>query len=169
MAHAVLLIDGYNLLHVDMPEILAGLSVERLCRLLAGRAWRDQPVMIALDGRPKPHEPSDHAFVDLTLRYSLDKTADDLIVDQVHAHTAPRRITVVTTDRDLQRRVRRRGVSVMDSEAFVGELVRLVSTPAPTDEKPDVPRDGLSARQTNRWLEEFGLEGDADVDEGGSA
>lgn len=49
-----LIVDCYNVLHVTMPPLLAGLDEGRLCAVLDRTPWADSAVTVVADGRPKP-------------------------------------------------------------------------------------------------------------------
>lgn len=149
-----LVIDGYNLLHAPMPPSLAGLEEDRLCRLLARGPWRGR-VVVVCDGQPKPFAPAS-PVPEVELLYSGGRSADEVIEELIARDTAPRRLTVVSTDRQVQKAAKRRRCAAMTSEQFVTILTRLAATATPA--RPDRPViDKLPRDEVQRWLDEFGI------------
>lgn len=151
-----------------MPPSLAGLDERRLCQLLA-RAGHDLGgVVVVCDGVVKPHTPASSEIAGIDLIYSgPHRTADDLIVHMVDQDSAPRRLTIVTNDRQIQKAARRRRAKVRSCEALIHDLAghaghgRGPSAPIAST-KPDQGR--LTDQQVRKWLEEFGLDSDGPPD-----
>jgi len=172
----VLIIDCYNVLHTPMPPMFAGLDEAGLCRALARTSWvkRTGGVVVVADGKPKPL-PGDQTGAVLerspvdgvALRWSgPGRSADSVIIELVHAHTAPRRVTVVSTDREVRAKARRRRCRVWTSDQFITRLVEQLRQGGggqPAEPRPSVPPQGLSDAEVRAWLEAFGL--DEEVDE----
>ncbi|QDU32815.1 YacP-like NYN domain protein [Poriferisphaera corsica] len=154
----MLIIDAYNVLHLPMPQSLAGLDEARLCLAMSRSAYRERSATVVCDGRPKPHIPSTSPVPSVQLLYSgLSNSADDLIISLLDASTSPRKITVVTNDRAIKRAAKRRKAQLLSSESFITRLASTLGSipPLPKSAKPDlspVPED-----QVRGWLEEFGL------------
>ncbi len=91
-------------------------AVRRLAAQLQALASRDGPeVTLVLDGRPLPDLPEgrhDDIHVLYATRHGSN-AADDRIVELVGADADPQSITVVTSDRELARRVRDLGAEVV--------------------------------------------------------
>jgi len=115
-----LIIDCYNLLHAPMPPNLAGLEERRLCALLAASPWAKQPITIVCDGSVKPGGLATSPNPEVDLIYSgPGRSADTVIIEHVNQNTAPRRLTVATNDRAIQKAVRTRKARVMSIDRFV--------------------------------------------------
>jgi len=161
-----LLLDTYNLLHVPMPEALAGLNEWGLCRTLSrgGLARKFRGATLFCDGGLKPGAPEQSPFPEIEIVYTgHDKSADDAIVDAVERSTAPRRIVVVSDDRQIARNVRRRKATVWNCRTFIDRLAHSLRHPEAAGAGSDAPVDRstpLSDEETQRWLREFGLDGD---------
>ncbi len=150
-----LVIDCYNLLHQTMPASLAGLDENRLCRLLAAGPWRGQTIIVVCDGRPKPHalgSPVD----EVELRYSLDGSADEQIMAIIDADHSPRRLTVVSSDRQIQKHAQRRRCVVVPCDRFVTTLAQRRPAAATTSSKTQ--RGPLPASEVQRWIDAFGVD-----------
>ncbi len=160
-----LIVDCYNVLYAPMPASLAGLDEAGLCRALARSVWRGQRVVVVCDGLVKPHGPDVSPVEGVELRYSgRGRSADDVIVELVDADSAPRRLTVVSSDRQVQKAARRRRCRVVSSEDFIRALA---ATPGAKhhgadDRRPLTP---LSEQEVTRWLKRFGVDGADDKPE----
>jgi predicted RNA-binding protein with PIN domain len=88
---------------------------------------------------------------------SRDREADELIEDLIGGESAPRRLTVVSSDHRVQRAARRRQAQAIDSQDwFARQSQRQPLAPLPGDAKPSGP---LSEQEVREWLNEFGESG----------
>ena len=166
-----LLIDGYNLLHVagifGAGRGPGGFQRSRnaLLNHLASSLDEDERrsttiVFDAADAPPGLPRTVDHHGV--TVRYAVGyPDADALIEELIRADSAPRRLTVVSSDHRVQRAARRRRAAAVDSERWCEQLIRRTDRAAPPPAKPAAP---LSADEVQRWLEEFGGAWDAGLE-----
>ncbi len=173
-----LIIDCYNVLHAEKPPVLAGLGEASLCKLLARSGWARSGVTVVCDGSPKPHSPDPMDVDPVELIFSgAGQSADDVIVRLIDEDTAPKRLTVVSSDRVIRRAARRRRARDWTAEAFLNRLARLViegkvgdageaAGEAATGGKPSA--GDLSDQHINRWLDMFGFEGERATDADGS-
>jgi predicted RNA-binding protein with PIN domain len=141
-----ILVDGHNLigqmagLHLDDPD-----DEERLMiRLRAYRARTGKPIVVYFDAGMAYQSPAGRSNGGVIIRWAgTGRHADDLIARDVGRHPNPRELTVVTSDRALQTRVRLGGARIMDAAAFAVELNR----PAGTRRKSKAHRRSLSGRR----------------------
>ena len=164
-----LLIDGYNLLNAVgiVGRGVGRSSLERSRRALlnflaesldAEEAARTTVVFDAADaprGLPRVVE-----HRGLTVRFAAGYAdADTLIEELIRAETAPRRLTVVSSDHRLQRAARRRRAKAVDSDVWFGEVARRRADRArPTETGPSKPHVPLSEAEIAAWIERFGGE-----------
>ncbi len=155
-----LLLDAYNILHVVgvLPPDLAGIDLDELADLVAGSRYRHEPAILVCDGPARRHR-VEHPSVHVRFA-GPGRTADDLIVRLVGRSTAPRRVTVVTSDREIIQTVRRRRATVIESDRFLGLLAEDHATARP--EVPSgskaSPRHLVDQRQVEAWLRLFDLD-----------
>ncbi len=122
-----ILVDGHNLigqmtsLHLDDPD-----DEEKLMlRLRAYRARTGQSIVVYFDAGLAYQTPGRRSNGGISVRWAgTGRRADDLIVRDVSRHPNPRELTVVTSDRALQNRVRLEGARIVDAAAFAAELGR---------------------------------------------
>lgn len=156
------LIDGNNLIHA-LAEI--DRSVERLglCMMLRPLIDRGERVEVVFDGPPPP--PGLAEQIDQTgaaVRYSPAAPADEDIIESLRAHSAPRRLVVVSSDREIRKAARARKCRWSSAENFARKLVDLQHAPpqAPPDE-PLAKHAGLDEADRDFWYRKFGLDDEA--------
>ncbi len=161
-----LIVDCYNVLHATMPPMLAGLNEASLCRALARTPWArgsGGSIVVVADGRPKPLGVTESPVASVDLIYAGShpgnfRSADDLIIDLIDAATAPRRLTVVSSDRQIRAAARRRRAKDMTSDAFVDRLCGHLRDHAAGPPPPSRPAvEPLSADLVARWKRAFGF------------
>ncbi len=163
------LIDGDNLLHTARGALDGAENANRawLCRLLASWDPHDRhQVTIVFDG-VRPDGPGDGPLaVDrLSIQYSDTRTADDVIIEAVESSSAPRRLVVVSSDRQVRTAARRRRARSLDANTFITQVLRELNRTGRTG--PREPRQkfhGLEPGEADYWLEQFGLEAEHDED-----
>ena len=129
------LIDGYNLMYAmgaisgkePGPEAFRR-KRRRFLNVLAdalgasgpGRQrWSSTPI------RPRPTSISSPSFKGLTLIFALgDENADARIEQLIAQHSAPKSLTVVSTDRRIRRAAARRKARAMTAEEFLDLIER---------------------------------------------
>lgn len=164
-----ILIDGYNLLHVTgiFGRGQGPGGFERSRRALLNflvesidpqELPRTTVVFDAVDAPPGLPRKLKHGPI--SVHYATEHgSADALIERLILRHSAPRRLTVVSSDHRLHRAARRRRAIAVDSDAWYSALVerrraRNLASPAAAA-KPEVP---LAPEQVEYWLAAFGAE-----------
>ena len=156
MIEVRILVDGNNLMFA-LAEVAVDADRARLSRMLGDYAERQGvDVTVVYDG-PAPRRNDGRGVGDprISAYYSGRRTADDVLDDLAGSHSAPRRLTVISRDRAVQRQARRRGCKVVDALAFARQLK--VRPAKPAADEPAAKREGLAEGQLDRWLKEFGL------------
>ena len=156
------LIDGNNLLHA-MLEVGPEVGRASLCAMLAKLIEPEQHVCVVFDGPPPPEglrQQIDDTGVQAI--YSFDRPADDIICQRIDDNTAPRRLSVVSTDREIRRHASRRRCQTIVSDEFARLLLRRLARSQRQSQSAEPPekRHGLGENQTtDDWLDFFGLDG----------
>ena len=83
--------------------------------------------------------------------------ADTVIEDKIRANTAPKRLTVISSDRRLRDAARARKAMAVKSDAFWNDVRKRLRRKRATKE-PAAKRQGLSKSETEQWLKFFGFE-----------
>ncbi len=157
----MLLVDAYNVLHVTgvLPPELAGLEAPDLADLIAASRWGRHQVVVMCDGtKPRNVRAAERGQVRVSYAGG-GASADAAIERMLNESTHPRRITVVSNDREVQRSARRRGARVLGAEAFLRQLAQDAAA-APRGTRAVAKRDPgpLTARQVDAWLRYFGID-----------
>ena len=152
------LIDGNNLIYA-LADAWREVGRAGLCKLLAP-LLASGPVTAVFDGPPPPGPMARQIEqTGITVKYSSGRPADEVIIEHIQANSAPRRLTVVSTDREIRKAARRRRCISKTSQEFAVLLEEL--TEAPTQSSPSEPpekTDGLSGKHVDEWMKEFGFE-----------
>jgi uncharacterized protein len=164
------IIDGYNLLNV--VGIIGrgigpgGLERARLALLnFLAESLEKQDVLktiVVFDSREAPWGlPRTVRHKGLTVQYaSKYPDADCLIEELIQKDSAPRQLTVVSSDHRLQRAAKRRRARAVDSDIWYAEILRARRErqqcgSQETIAQPPVP---LLPEDVDYWLEQFGGE-----------
>ncbi len=155
------IIDGHNLLHSIHKEDLNSGPIRdvQLCWIV-GRYLKqiDQRGEIIFDGTgPRDKSEFDNVNYLEVFFAGLGTDADTVIEDKIGANTAPRRLTIVSSDRRLRKAARARKATSVKSEVFWNNIQKQLSRKKTTKE-PTAKRQGLTDSETKQWLEIFGLE-----------
>ena len=151
-----LIIDAYNVLHVTgvLPVDLAGPDTMGLVRLIqSSRHGRDRVVLVC-DGVPDDNAPRGRHGV-VSIRYAgSNRLADDVIVELIDRSSIPRRLLVVSSDREILRAARRRRCRTLTSDRFLAQLAADAGRGAPRA-NAGRPSGPLAAEEVDRWTREF--------------
>jgi uncharacterized protein len=162
-----IIIDGYNLLY--MAGILGegrgprGLELSRLALLnFLAESLTPREIaktIVVFDAKDAPwgaKNTLEHRGIAVQFA-SRWPDADCLIEELIRLDSAPRRLTVVSSDHRLQRAARHRKAKAVDSDVWYNELVqkRLArrKTQSAAPERPAVP---LLAEDVAYWVRQFG-------------
>jgi len=107
--------------------------------------------------RPQADEFTYHG---LTVRFAARyPDADSLLEEMIQSHSAPKQLTVISSDHRIQRAARRRRAKFIDSESWYRHLCArhhrqgtTIQSKAGTEDKEVV---NLSPHELKHWLEEF--------------
>lgn len=164
-----LLIDGYNLLHgTDLfgRGKSAGTleaSREALLRFVIASLEPDElaQTTIVFDSKDAPPGlPRTLSRKGLTIRFATGYAdADELLEELILADNAPKKLTVVSSDHQVQRAARRRRSQYIDSQQWYFETRqrRSRSAGAASDAKPEGP---FSSEEIAFFVREFALVAD---------
>lgn len=157
----MLIIDGTNLLHAiynvvgdteSISDIGMCKTISHLLRLTSEKGE------IIFDGKGPPDKEGFDNIDYLEVSFSgVGSDADTIIEDKIRASTAPKAITIISSDRRLRRAARARKATSVKSEVFWTDLQKQLNRKA-TVEEPSAKREGISSSETKQWLELFGLE-----------
>ncbi len=153
-----IIIDTYNVLHVMgvLPPELAVGEPEALARLIAASRFGAEAVWLICDGVPRGASRVGRIVIEGA---GPGKSADDHIAAFLDRSSAPRRLTVVTSDRAVARRAKARGAECVKSEEFLALLAGDAARARPSRGRtpPPSPRRSvpLSEREVAGWMTLF--------------
>jgi predicted RNA-binding protein with PIN domain len=167
------LIDGYNLMYAAGaagsnhagPEA-ARRKRRRFLNLLANAlgSQRARETTIVFDANSPPADfDIDTTYKELRVIFALgDESADARIEQLIAAHSAPKSLTVVSTDRRVRRAATRRKAKAMTADEYLDELDRIRNPKgkeASLENRSGPPGadrvEPVSAEEAARWLREF--------------
>ncbi len=174
----MLLIDAFNVLLTTsvLPPRLAGLEVDGLVRLLGISRYARTRIVLVCDGAPPSAGSASAAWSAGAVagRAGTSRSGNSSNVNVVHAgggrdadslveeilarDSAARRITVVSNDRRVQRAASRAGASILDSGAFLRQLVFDEARPAAVPHPRNQHKIPLGGPEVAAWIREFGFD-----------
>jgi len=158
------IIDGNNLLWAanDVPEVPGLLSDIKLCGILNRflKRYRDN-AEIVFDG-PEPKEKGRLlGFSQIEVSFSgVKKNADTVIKSKIKSSSAPRKLTLVTSDRELQKQARTVKAQVIKAQLFWKIVKKQLREKKPEHREHPAKQTGLNRAETKLWLEFFDIEKD---------
>lgn len=157
----MIIIDGHNLLHSihKADEDPAAISDIQLCWIL-GRYLKltGETGEIVFDGTGPPDKGGFDNISNLEVFFAgLGTDTDTVIEEKIKLSTAPKRLTIVSSDRRLRKAARARKATAVKSEVFWHDLQKRLRRKKVIKEPP-AKRQGLSDSETKQWLKVFGLE-----------
>jgi len=156
-----LIIDGHNLLWAVQKagEGAESISDIQLCWIV-GRYLKQtgESGEIVFDGTGPVDKSQFDNITNLQVLFVGRATdADSVIEQKIEVSTAPRRLTVVSSDRRLRNAARARKATAVKSEVFWNDVAKQLSRKRAAKEPPE-KRLGLTESETQQWLRIFGLE-----------
>jgi hypothetical protein len=155
------IIDGHNLLHsINKEDPDSGpISDVRLCQVISRYLKLiDEKGEIIFDGTGPRDKGGFDNISNLEVFFAgLRSDAYTVIEDKIKASTAPKRLTIVSSDRRLRDAARKRKATVEKSQVFWENLCRQLARKK-TIIEPAGKRRGLSEGETEQWLKFFDLE-----------
>lgn len=161
-----LIIDGYNLLHaanlVGREVGPGGLERSRqalLDFLVASLEPQERAhTAVVFDAaKPPPGLPRVSEYQGIAVHFaSAYEDADSLIEELIRADSAPRRLTVVSSDHRLHKAARRRKATAIDSDRWYAEILKRRAARTETRQVPKKPDRALTPAEVQQWMKELG-------------
>jgi len=154
-----LILDAFNVLYAwrTGPARNTLSDVRALGMLTRRPPFGREPAVLVCDG---PSPDPDLSTIDLgdgvEARFAgPGRDADSVIEALIAASHAPGRLTVVSSDRRIEKAARRRGCRIMSAEEFIGLVLRPSHPPLPGSET-DPPE--LDPSEIAEWMKRFGVQ-----------
>jgi predicted RNA-binding protein with PIN domain len=156
----MIIIDGNNLLHtiIKLEEDPGAISDVGLCRIL-GRYFKlaGGKCEIVFDGTGPQDKGRFDSISNLEVFFAGPGTDTDTVIeDKISASTAPKSLTIVSSDRRLRSAARTRRATSIKSDVFWNDVQKQLNRKRPVKEPPE-KRQGLNEGETEQWLEFFGF------------
>jgi predicted RNA-binding protein with PIN domain len=156
------IIDGHNLLHSIQKEDPGSgpISDVQLCHIISRYLKRiNEKGEIIFDGTgPRDKSEFDNINNLEVFFAGLRSDADTVIEEKIKASTAPKGLTVISSDRRLRDAARKRKATAVKSQVFWNDVQKQLSRKNRIKE-PSAKRDGfISESETDQWLKIFDLE-----------
>ena len=173
----LLLIDGYNVLAPVAPpnrdpdgrwlQRERTQLVRRLVEHLTD-VQRERTCVVFDAAGPPVGRPSEFSVEGVEVRFAVGyPEADDLLEEMIAAHSAPKRLTVVSSDRRVQVAAKRRGSAFSDSQSWLDDLLdgkiasacesRNRAGQGTGEDGSGKPSRVINDQQVEAWLREFGF------------
>ncbi|QGJ69639.1 Hypothetical protein PBC10988_13210 [Planctomycetales bacterium 10988] len=165
-AQFTLLIDGYNLIHAAglLGRGLGPGGLERARRSLLNQiantlSQAERPrTAIVFDANDGPSDqPSRSRFREMWIYFAVQvPDADTLIEELIRANSAPKRLSVVSSDHRIQTAAKRRKSQFFDSEIwFQQQQNRQTRSGNPTKRKTFKPSHPPPEEEVAFWMKQF--------------
>ncbi len=154
-----IIVDGYNLLWA-VQKLQSDASVDdvSLCKIIGEylRLIGDNGEIV-FDGVGPPDKSCFYNTNNMEIFFvGVGTDADTVIEDKIVVNSAPKRLTVVSSDKRIIIAARRRKAISIKSELFWSQVCKQLNRKKGIVEPP-AKRGGLSETETDRWLDEFGF------------
>jgi len=156
------IVDGNNLLwalHERFEEREIATEVE-LCRVLSRYFVRTaEEAQVVFDGAGPADKGVFENVANLEVVFAgFHNDSDSIIEKKIKADTAPRRLTVVSSDRRLRKAAATRKATAVKSEEFWRKVQEELSRKKPRRKEPQAKKEGLTEGETEQWMDLFGIE-----------
>ena len=157
----MIIIDGHNLLHsiVKLHEDSGPISDVKLCWIISRylKAIGETGEIVFDGAGPRDKSQFDN-IANLEVFFAgLGSDADTVIEDKIRANSAPRRLSIISSDRRLRDAARTRKATAIKSEVFWDNLQKQLKRKKP-EKEPEAKRSGLTESETQQWLDIFGIQ-----------
>jgi len=157
----VLIIDGYNLLRAvqNLTEQSFNITDIQLCQIVAEYLYRlKKKGCIVFDGVGPRDKSGFNNLFNLEVVFSgTSREADDVIEKLILENTAPKSLTVVSSDRRIKTAANRRKADAVDCVDFWTEVIKQLERKKKKQAEPQAKFIGISEAETEYWLREFGF------------
>ena len=158
-----LLIDGYNLLRAaENQPGSEGINDFELCRMLESYLRQNsESGVIVFDGTGPPNKSGFGSPRSLKIRFSGKLSdADTVIIRIIKENTAPKRLVVVSSDRQIRDAASKRKAVSLASLDFWCDMLAFLNRRRRNSE-PRAKRAGLTDGEAQSWMKFFDMDGDS--------
>lgn len=160
------IIDGYNLLRaIQRDEHFEKLTEVGLCRILSDYMKNVRNYgHVVFDGTG-PRDKTDFQQLgglgNLEVYFSGEHLeADDVIIEKIDDSSAPKKLIVVTSDREIRAAAASRKAVSVRSDIFWQDVQNRLETYQKPAFEPKAKRGGITEAEADQWLDYFGIDPD---------
>jgi len=155
------IVDGNNLLWA-LHERFEGREITTeidLCRALSRYfTLMAEDGQVVFDGGGPARRGDFESVTNVEIIFAgFHKDSDSIIEEKIKANTAPRRLTVVSSDRRLRKAATARKATAIKSEDFWEDVQKELRRRKPRKKEPQGKQEGLTEGETEQWMDLFGL------------
>ncbi len=167
-----LIVDAYNAMHVwrNAPLEEDGRDVEAMAKRIGLSRWGGERATVVCDGTPPGGSSGRHKFnIDgvLVVYAGAGVEADEVIERLIAKNSAPRSLTVVSSDYRIRKAAGKRGAVAMPSEKFVAIMeADAAAGGGKRTGAEGAPEQTMEGGEINQWMKTFGFEGRVSEDRG---
>ena len=157
-----LLIDTCNVLHRTgvLPPEMAGIDEESLAKLIRGSRYRNHKSILICDGNARSLSGGLRGHSNGLIQFKFSgqaQSADTLILGLVERSNSPKRLIVVSSDREIQVHARRRRCQIIDADRFLSQLTNDHQSARFIQKSSQAPRT-LAEGEVDEWLTQFEID-----------
>ena len=153
-------IDGHNLLHAIQKshEEFESITAVGLCQIINKYLKsNNERGEIVFDGTgPRDKTGFDNRSNLEVIFAGIGSDADTVVENKIKANTAPKKLTIVSSDRRVRSAAKARRAKSLKSLSF-WEKIQKWSTRKKAFKEPQAKKNGLTESETKKWLEFFDL------------
>ena len=157
----MLIVDGYNLLRTvqNLTEHSSEITDIQICQIINEYLYRTKKKgCLVFDGiGPRDKSPFNNLFCLEIIFSGTSREADDIIETMILESTAPKSLTVVSSDRRVKKAAEKRKAKAVDCVDFWTEMLKQLERKKKKAAEPQVKFAGITEAETEYWLREFGF------------
>jgi len=157
----VLIVDGYNLLRTvqNLTEHSSEITDIQICQVINEYLYRTKKKgSLIFDGiGPRDKSPFNNMFCLDIIFSGTTREADDIIEKMILDSSAPKNLTVVSSDRRIKKAAEKRKAEAIDCVDFWMAMLKQLEKKAKKPAEPKEKFAGLTESETEFWLREFGF------------
>jgi predicted RNA-binding protein with PIN domain len=157
----VLIIDGYNLLRAvqNLTEQSFNITDIQLCQIVGEYLYRiKKKGSVVFDGVGPRDKSGFNNLFNLQVVFSgTSHEADDVIEKLILENTAPKSLSVISSDRRIKTAANKRKADAVDCVDFWTEVIKQLERKKKRPAEPQAKFVGISEAETEYWLREFGF------------
>jgi uncharacterized protein len=154
------IVDGYNLLRAIEKLGLTDITDIKMCYVISRYLKSNEEWGVIVFDGIGPRDKSAFHFSNIEIVFSgTNRDADSVIEKEIAESSAPKKLTVVSSDRRIRFAARKRSAPDMKSDDFWHQIIQYMAmqTRERGRTEPREKFEGISEAETEQWLKIFGF------------